>query len=119
LPAHSRIHDVISIVHTKQFRGKGENIRPLYLPVLVDDMGEWEVESIDRAHFRKGKAEFLIRWKGYFENERTWEPGGEFITRSGRIAALEDFTTRSAFPRISRSRDTPGQATVIPPADLA
>jgi hypothetical protein len=41
---------------------------------MVDDHEEWEVQSIDEKRVRKGIAEFLVRWKGYGEHERTWEP---------------------------------------------
>jgi len=45
LPAHSRIHDVLSIVHLKRFNGVSDDVRPL--PVNVDDGGdEFEVEEI-------------------------------------------------------------------------
>jgi hypothetical protein len=41
LPEGSCIHDVVSILHLKEFKGSGEDIRPL--PVMVDGTEEWEV----------------------------------------------------------------------------
>ena len=34
----------------------------------------YEVEKIVKARKRKGKREFLIKWKGYPESQNTWEP---------------------------------------------
>ena len=40
------------------------------------DGGEvYEVEKILEKRMKKGKAEYLIKWKGYEdESENTWEP---------------------------------------------
>ena len=74
LPAGSRIHDVVSIHHLRRYRGSGEDIRPL--PIMVDDEKQWEVERIEGERIKLGRTEFLIRWKGYGDYDRTWEPLG-------------------------------------------
>jgi len=73
LPAGSRIHDVISILHLQKY-GKDSGIRPL--PIVNNDGGEeeWEVESIEGERTVKGKKEFLVRWRGYTDDEMSWEP---------------------------------------------
>jgi hypothetical protein len=73
LPANSRIHDIISIIHLRRYQGKDNGERPP--PVVVDGEEEWEVERIDgeRRNSAGGK-EFLVKWKGYSEMKRTWEP---------------------------------------------
>jgi hypothetical protein len=74
LPAGSKIHDVLSIIHLRRFHGKGDNVRPL--PILADEDGhlEYEVERIDGERKTGGSTEFLVKWKGYSADERTWEP---------------------------------------------
>jgi hypothetical protein len=72
LPSHSRIHDVISIVHLRKYRGSGDHVRPL--PVTVGNDEEYEVERIDGERINsQGGKEFLVKWLGYADNERTWE----------------------------------------------
>lgn len=34
----------------------------------------WEVEKVIGRRIRRGRAEYLIRWKGCSENDNTWEP---------------------------------------------
>jgi hypothetical protein len=72
LPAGSRIHDVVSLVHLRKYRGTGADVRPL--PTMVEEEPEWEVESVDGERKSRGRKEYLIRWKGYGIHERTWEP---------------------------------------------
>ena len=43
------------------------------MPVQVDGMEEYKVEQIKGEWKIKGKKEFLIKWKGYGDAERTWE----------------------------------------------
>ena len=35
---------------------------------------EYEVEKVIDDRIRKGKQEFLVKWKGYSADENTWEP---------------------------------------------
>ena len=36
---------------------------------------EYEVESIVNKRLRKGKAEYLVKWKGWEDpDDNTWEP---------------------------------------------
>ena len=35
---------------------------------------EYEVEKITDVMIKKGKQEFLVKWKGYGADENTWEP---------------------------------------------
>jgi hypothetical protein len=73
LPIDLKIHDVVSIIHLRKFKGTGEHVRPL--PIRVDDTEEYEVERIDRERINaQGVTEFLVKWVGYRDKERSWEP---------------------------------------------
>ena len=41
---------------------------------LVQEEGLYEVENILGSRLRKGKREYLIKWKGYGDEENTYEP---------------------------------------------
>ena len=44
---------------------------------------EWLVDTIDGHRIGKdGRPEFLVRWKNFGENERTWEPMGHLVTEA-------------------------------------
>jgi hypothetical protein len=65
------MHDVVSIAHLKRYQGHSD-----FRPMPVDDEHEeFEVERIDGERINsRGSTEFLVKWLGYGENERTWEP---------------------------------------------
>ena len=44
------------------------------LPELVNDELEYEVEEIQDSRLFRGKLQYLVKWKGYPQEERTWEP---------------------------------------------
>ena len=39
---------------------------------IVEDEGVYEVEKVLEKRFRKGRAEYFVKWKNY--DETTWEP---------------------------------------------
>jgi len=72
LLAGSRIHDMVSVVHLQYYKRTDTDIK--LMPVQVDGVEEYEVERIEGERKIKGKKEFLVKWKGYGDAERTWEP---------------------------------------------
>ncbi|CAF4726041.1 unnamed protein product, partial [Rotaria sp. Silwood1] len=42
--------------------------------VGADEGEEFVVERIVSHRFRNGRKEYLLQWKGYSEEENTWEP---------------------------------------------
>ncbi|KAJ2928010.1 hypothetical protein H1R20_g9081, partial [Candolleomyces eurysporus] len=43
-------------------------------PVIVDNEREYEVEGIQDSRLFCGKLQYYVKWKGYPQEERTWEP---------------------------------------------
>merc|ERR1712216_50649 len=38
------------------------------------DEGDYEVETIEGSRSKNGRTEYYVRWVGYGDNDRTWEP---------------------------------------------
>ena len=78
-PSMSRIHPVFNEVllspyHPPIFDSQPHITNPE--PIIVDKEPEWEVEEIISSRFnrRRRRVEYLVHWKGYGPQERTWEP---------------------------------------------
>ena len=78
-PSMSRIHPVFNevLLHPYKkpsYESQQQLNRPE--PVVVDQESEWEVEEIlaSRHNRRRRRVEYLVHWKGYGPQERTWEP---------------------------------------------
>ena len=65
-------------------------------PDLVDGEEEYKVEAVLGHRGRPGRCTFLIRWKGYFAVEDTWEPernlgNAQLLITEYKIAQPSDF----------------------------
>ena len=54
------------------FPGQNKPLPPI--PDIVDNELEYEVEKVLDSRMKRGKLEYLVHWKGYPNEERTWEP---------------------------------------------
>ena len=71
------------------------------LPIEVDGIPEFEVNSILDSRFRRRKLHHLVDWVGYDESERTWETATN-ITHAAK--AISDFhKTLPSKPSLSSS----------------
>ena len=81
LPAHWKVHDVISIGHLEPGHAPGTDPynrpEPSDPPPIDAEQNRYEVEKIlDKMVFARGKGKctkYLIRWSGYGEKDDTWE----------------------------------------------
>jgi hypothetical protein len=76
LPKTMKIHPVIHISQLRKYE-HGSPFSPKYeqpAPEMVDGHEEYEVEKIidKRIHYRR--AEYLVKWKGYGEEDNSWLP---------------------------------------------
>ena len=89
LPHSMQIHLVINILHLKSYKEclPGQlTICPGPMEVTEDRDEEYEVEWIVDSHWKGRHLEYLIHWKGYPEEERTWEPAGNLTHAKEAIA---------------------------------
>jgi hypothetical protein len=89
LPERMRIHPIFHV----------SLLSPTKNPETTRDdevIEEYEVEHILDKRVRQGKTEYLVKWKGYENNENTWEPTEhlycpdkvqEFVNRSKKKRA--------------------------------
>ncbi|CAA0820697.1 Chromo domain-containing protein LHP1 [Striga hermonthica] len=52
--------------------------------------GYYEIEAVRRKRVRKGKVQYLIKWRGWPEAANTWEPVGNLLQCSDIIDAFEE-----------------------------
>ena len=72
-----KVHPVFNTVKLRPFTkdtisGRNPPSRPP--PVINGDNPEWEVEYIKDSRLQRGKLQYLVKWKGYAQEESTWEP---------------------------------------------
>lgn len=77
LPASMKIHPVFNTVKLRPFfedpiPGRRVPSRPP--PVIEGEAPEYEVEYLKDSRLHRGKLQYLVKWKGYPQEESTWEP---------------------------------------------
>lgn len=76
LPASVKIHPVFHVsllepYHENRIPGR---IMPVPPTIKVQGAEEYEVSKVLDSRIRHGKLEYLVDWKGYTPDERSWEP---------------------------------------------
>jgi hypothetical protein len=61
-------------------------------PDIIDQVPEYEVEEVIDSRKRRGKLEYLVHWKGYPREERTWEPAANLANAE---AARKEFHSKN------------------------
>jgi|ERR1700722_6192493 len=51
----------------------GELLGSNLMDAIIDSIEEYEVEEVLDSRMRQGKLEYLVHWKGYPQDEDTWE----------------------------------------------
>lgn len=54
--------------------GPSRQLEPPPQPEIIDDALEYEVEALLARRKRRGKWQYLVKWKGYADHESSWEP---------------------------------------------
>ena len=102
LPATMRIHPVFHVSKLRAYKDGREQFperkqeaqaRPVS-EEQIDGEDAWEVEQVvdKRVRQQRGRArvvEYLVRWKGYPDWEKTWEPARNLRGAEQAVAAYE------------------------------
>ena len=86
-----KIHPVVNISQLKPYKECLEG-QPTFKPgpvqVMEDREIEFEVETIIDSRWKGRRLEYLVHWKGYSDEDCTWEPKGNLDNAS---EAIKDF----------------------------
>ena len=82
------IHLVVNISHVQPYKEPLEgqtSIWPGPVKVTEDREIEYEVGHVVDVRKKGQHMEYLIHWKGYTEEDRTWEPKGNLGDAKGAL----------------------------------
>ena len=86
-----KIHPVVNISQVKPYKERLDG-QPTFKPgpvqVTEDREIEFKVETIIDSRWKGRRLEYLVHWKGYSNEDRTWEPKGNLANAS---EAIKDF----------------------------
>ena len=91
LPRSIKIHPVVNISWVKPYKERLEG-QPTFKPgpvqVTEDREIEFEVDYIVDSCYKGRHLEYLVHWKGYSNEDNTWEPKSNL---SNMLDAIKDF----------------------------
>ena len=71
------VFPVIKLTSALEDPSPGQHALPPPPPVLLDGEEHFEVEQVLDSRMRRGRLQFLIKWKGYGYMENSWENEGD------------------------------------------
>ena len=75
LPPSTKIHPVFHVSLLEKVSKDNFGRKPEPVPaIIIDEHEEWEVEEILDYKLKRKKPWYLVKWKGYGEEEQSWEP---------------------------------------------
>ena len=97
LPRSMRIHPVVNISRVRPYKEPLEGqiaVRPGPVNVTEDRDEEYEVDYVVDVRRKGRNTEYLVHWKGYTKEDRTWEPKGNLANAVDAIALFHERNPR-------------------------
>jgi hypothetical protein len=91
LPASWKIHPVVHVSYVVPWRESAlfpERAPPPPDPVVLDGEEMFYVEAVRDHEWRPGGLYYLVKWRGYPEEENTWEPAMTLLEDCEVLPAL-------------------------------
>ena len=95
LPSHLQIHPVVHISKLKPYHEFKEDFPnrkkevPPPEPTIKEGYYEYEVERILAKRKRGKTIQYLVKWKGYSEEDATWEPARNLKNAQDTVQTFE------------------------------
>jgi Chromo (CHRromatin Organisation MOdifier) domain len=89
LPKSPKVHPVVNVSWVKPYLGPlpGQPVScPGPVHITEECNEEYEVDYIVNSWLYKGKFQYLVHWKGYSNEERTWEPPSHLRNAPDKVA---------------------------------
>ena len=92
LPPSMHIHPVfhVSLLEPHVANTFPGRVVDVPLPIQVDGLPEFEVNSVLDSKFRRRKLFYLVDWVGYDASERTWEPAANLSHATLAVQSFHD-----------------------------
>ena len=68
------VFNVVKLLPALEDPFPGQKVKPPLPPEIVDREEHYEVERILDSHFTCDQLHFLVKWKGYSDEENSWIP---------------------------------------------
>jgi Integrase zinc binding domain/Chromo (CHRromatin Organisation MOdifier) domain/Integrase core domain len=105
LPRSWRLNPVVNVSRVKPWSAPIEGqVSAPPPPIEIEGEEEWEVEQVLDARVKRGKLDFLVRWKGFEREADTWEPEANLENSPELVKVFYQKNPRAPRPTISSLR---------------
>ena len=111
LPPAMKIHPTINIANVRKYHQRQRPQRSRQpSPIAHDNAWAYEAEEVIAERVNGSRREFLVRWKGYDQDEDSWEPASNFKNKNPAVIVLH----RNRFPTAPQPEDGESEDMELP-----